>query len=62
VSYFIGDGGLRYRPETILEGFYSWGFAKGLWLTADYQRIQNPAFNADRGPLNVYAVRAHAEF
>ena len=36
--------------------------SKAIWLTADYQRIQNPAYNADRGPINVYALRFHAEF
>lgn len=60
-SYFIGDGALRYRPEAIFEGYYSLHLYKGSWLTADYQRIQNPAYNADRGPMNVYALRFHAE-
>lgn len=60
-SYFIGDGRLRYRPEAIVEGYYSLNLYKGAWLTADYQRIQNPAYNADRGPINVYALRMHAE-
>jgi hypothetical protein len=62
VSYFIGDGQIRYRPEQVLEAFYSLKVAKGAWLTADYQHIQNPAYNASRGPVNVYALRAHAEF
>lgn len=60
-SYFIGDGKLRYRPEDLFEGYYSFNVYKGTWLTADYQRIQNPAYNADRGPINVYALRFHAE-
>ncbi len=60
-SYFIGDGKLSYRPEVIFEGYYSFGFTKNTWLTADYQRIQNPAYNADRGPMHVYALRLHAE-
>ena len=60
-SYFIGDGKLSYRPEDILEGYYSLNLYKGSWLTADYQHIQNPAYNADRGPINVYALRFHAE-
>ncbi|MDD4930320.1 MAG: carbohydrate porin [Gallionella sp.] len=60
-SYFIGDGALRYRPETIFEGYYNLNVARALWLSADYQRIQNPAYNADRGPMDVYALRLHAE-
>lgn len=62
VSFFIGDGDLQYKPEAIFEGFYNWNVVKGLWLTGDYQRIQNPAYNSSRGPINVFAVRAHAEF
>ena len=64
VSYFIGDGAghFRYRPERGVEIFYNLGLGQHLWLTADYQRIQNPAYNALRGPVNVYALRLHAEF
>lgn len=62
MSYFIGDTRLRYAPETIFEGYYSWGLLHNAWLTADYQHIQNPAYNADRGPIHVFAVRVHAEF
>jgi high affinity Mn2+ porin len=62
ISFFIGDGRLSYKPETIFEGFYSLGLGKSSWLTGDYQRIQNPAYNASRGPVNVFVVRFHAEF
>ena len=62
ISFFIGDGQLQYRPETIFESFYNWHISKGLWLTGDCQRIQNPAYNASRGPVTIYAVRFHAEF
>jgi high affinity Mn2+ porin len=61
ISFFIGDGKLNYRPEDIVEGFYSLSLGKDYWLTADYQRIQNPAYNADRGPIDVYALRFHLE-
>ncbi len=60
-SFFLGDSTLRYRSENIFEGYYSIGIKKGVWLTTDYQRVQNPAYNADRGPINVYAIRLHAE-
>lgn len=68
MSYFIGDASassatsLTYKPEQILEAFYSFQMTRGTWLTTDYQRIQNPAYNADRGPVNMYALRFHAEF
>jgi len=62
ISFFIGDGTLSYKPENIFEGFYSFGIYKNTWLTADYQRISNPAYNSARGPVNVYAFRFHSEF
>ncbi|MBV9516627.1 MAG: carbohydrate porin, partial [Hyphomicrobiales bacterium] len=46
----IGDGQLRYRPETIAETYYAIGITKGIVLTLAYQFVQNPAYNADRGP------------
>ncbi len=61
ISYFIGDGSLNYRPETIFESYYSFHLFKGGWLTPDYQYIMNPAYNADRGPVHVFAFRFHAE-
>lgn len=62
ISFFIGDGALSYRPEQIFETYYSLNVSRNTFLTADYQRMWNPAYNADRGPANFYAVRLHAEF
>jgi len=31
-------------------------------LTFDYQYLANPAYNADRGPVNIYNTRVHFEF
>jgi carbohydrate-selective porin OprB len=62
LSYFIGDGYLHYRPETIFETFYSHQVAKYIWLSGDYQHIQNPAYNAARGAIDVVAIRLHAEY
>jgi len=62
ISFFIGDGALRYKPETLVELYYNFNVNKNLWVSLDYQRISNPAYNADRGPVNVGSVRLHAEF
>ena len=35
---------------------------KGVTLTADYQFITNPAYNADRGPVSIFSGRLHGEF
>ncbi len=61
-GFFIGDGRLNYRPEAILEVFYNARLAKAAWVTLDWQHILNPAYNADRGPVDVASVRLHTEF
>ncbi len=58
----IGDGRLNYRRERILETYYAFALNKGLTLTADYQFITNPAYNADRGPVSIFSGRLHGEF
>jgi high affinity Mn2+ porin len=58
----IGDGRLNYSPERILEAYYAYSVIKNVTLTADYQLITNPAYNADRGPVSIISGRLHAEF
>ena len=64
VSFFLGDGYRNFKsaPERILETFYSYSFAKNNWITLDWQYLQNPGYNAERGPLSVFGARYHAEF
>jgi len=62
VDGFIGDGGLKRTSERVLELFYSLHVFRSITLSADYQHIANPAYNAERGPLNVLSGRIHAEF
>ena len=58
----IGDGRLNYRRERILETYYAFAMNKALTLTADYQFVTNPAYNADRGPVHIFSGRLHGEF
>lgn len=64
---FIGDGpppsgiGYRYAPERIFETYYSFAVSEGVSASLDFQRAQNPAYNAMRGPANFIGVRLHAE-
>ncbi|MBU6468581.1 MAG: carbohydrate porin [Betaproteobacteria bacterium] len=59
---FIGDGSLLYAPEQVLETYYRYRVKKGVEVTADWQYLQNPAYNQYRGPVNVFAMRLHLEF
>jgi hypothetical protein len=61
LTFFLGDGRLNYASERIVETYYAWSVAKGLTLSLDVQRIQNPGYNADRGPASFFALRAHIE-
>jgi hypothetical protein len=61
IDGFIGDGRIRYRPERTFESFYRINLNRYCWFTFDFQRIVNPAYNADRGPVALYGVRVHAE-
>jgi len=61
-GFLIGDGKLNYSPEMIAEFYYKINaYQKKFWLTPDYQFILHPAYNADRGPVNVLGIRAHVE-
>lgn len=62
LGVLVGDGALNYRNERILETYYAYALNKSLTLTADYQLIVNPAYNADRGPVSVFSGRLHGEF
>lgn len=61
-GFLIGDGKLNYRPERAVESYYSFAIAKKSWISFDFQHFNNPAYNADRGPLYVLGMRAHTEF
>jgi high affinity Mn2+ porin len=62
LGILVGDGQLNYAPENIVETYYAFQFRKGLIMTADYQLLVNPAYNADRGPAHVFSGRLHASF
>ena len=59
----MGDGRLSHPgQEQIVETYYSFAVFRYAHLTLDYQWINNPAYNRDRGPVSVYAVRVHAQY
>ena len=57
-----GDGILPHPgPEKIIETYYSLPILKFTHLSLDYQYVDNPAFNRDRGPVSVFAFRLHTQ-
>ena len=59
----IGDGQLpNTQVEKIFETYYSVSLSSAVKLSFDYQLIGDPAYNPQRGPVNLGAVRLHAQF
>ena len=56
-----GDGNLSYDCEKVLETYYDFPIGKAAHFTMDYQFVADPAFNRDRGPVSIFAVRLHLE-
>jgi len=62
LGFFILNWRLNYRPEQIAEVYYSVQLYKTSWLTLDFQHVNNPAYNSDRGPVSFIGIRLHVEF
>jgi high affinity Mn2+ porin len=63
LGILVGDGRLPHPgAEEVVETYYSIGLVSWLQLSADYQYIKNPAYNRDRGPVSIWAVRLHMQF
>ncbi len=60
-DFLIGDGRLRYGPETIWETYYSARLFPGFFVSYDLQHVANPAYNQDRGPVWINSLRLHTE-
>ncbi|HEX9368284.1 MAG TPA: carbohydrate porin [Vicinamibacterales bacterium] len=63
LGILIGDGQLPNPGlEKIFETYYSYALSPEMRVSFDYQFIANPAYNRDRGPVNTFAGRFHAQF
>ncbi len=49
-------------PEQIIETYYKLAVIAHADLSVDYQWAKNPAYNTERGPVSIVAVRLHAQF
>jgi high affinity Mn2+ porin len=63
LGILIGDGQLpNPGSEKLIEAYYSCAVTSSTKFTFDYQFIDNPAYNTNRGPVNVFAGRVHWQF
>jgi hypothetical protein len=61
LGFILGDGSLRYGRENIVESYYTVHAWRGIFLSVDVQRIWNPGYNRDRGPVVVPGLRLHVD-
>jgi high affinity Mn2+ porin len=63
LGILVGDGKLPNPGlEQIIEAYYSYALTSATKVTFDYQFVVNPAYNTDRGPVNIVAGRFHTQF
>jgi high affinity Mn2+ porin len=63
LGVLVGDGRLPHEgPEQILETYYQLTLFRRAHLALDYQWVNHPAYNTDRGPVSIIAVRMHTQF
>ncbi len=62
LGFLLGDGGLNYGRENIVESYYTAHVWRGIYIAPGVQHINNPGYNRDRGPVVVPTLRAHLEF
>jgi high affinity Mn2+ porin len=63
LGILAGDGKLpHYGLENVVEFYYNFEVHKGVNVTFDYQLAVNPAFNEDRGPINILGARIDVKF
>ncbi|WP_143306728.1 carbohydrate porin [Chitinophaga vietnamensis] len=62
-GFMVGDGRLNYSPEMIAEIFYQLNITRlHIALSPDYQFVLHPAYNKDRGPVNILGLRTRVLF
>jgi high affinity Mn2+ porin len=53
----LGEGKLNYGLEQIFETYYRIQLGRYIQISPDFQCIQNPGFNRDRGSIKIYGLR-----
>jgi high affinity Mn2+ porin len=61
-GFILGDGKLNYVRENIVETYYTLHLWRGIYPSFDFQYVDHPGYNRDRGPVIVPGLRLHLEF
>jgi high affinity Mn2+ porin len=62
LGFLLGDGGLTYGSEKIVESYYTAHLWRGFFASFDLQHVNNLGYNQARGPVTVTTLRFHADF
>jgi high affinity Mn2+ porin len=62
LDFLLGDGRLNYGRENIVETYYTMHMWRGFYPSFDFQFVNHPGYNRDRGPVFAPALRLHLEF
>ncbi len=62
IGILLGDGKLNYGPEQAIEAYYRFQVGQYAQLSPDFQYVQNPGYNRDRGPAEVYSLRLRMSY
>jgi hypothetical protein len=61
LSYLLGDTGLNYGKEKVIEAYYNLPLHHGIYFAFDVQHVRCPGYNASRGPVWIFGLRLHLE-
>jgi carbohydrate-selective porin OprB len=61
-GFILGDGKLNYGRENIAEAYYTLHVWRGVFASLDFQYVDHPGYNRDRGPVVVPGLRLHVDF
>jgi hypothetical protein len=61
-GFLLGDGKLNYGRENIAEFYYTLHIWRGVFSSFDFQSVDHPGYNRDRGPVFAPALRLHVDF
>jgi high affinity Mn2+ porin len=62
LGFLLGDGSLTYGHEKIVESFYTAHLWRGLFMSYDFQHVNDPGYNQARGPVAISTGRLHVDF
>ena len=61
-GFMLGEPGLKYGPEYVMEFQYVYDLGRDFTVSPDFQLIVNPGYDMNRGVIRVIGLRTHIQF